>query len=71
LILTIHKLDEVLKDSTIKDELVGDTILLDAEKMDLFMNRLKLKVLDTFYEEQHRKDKRWKPVKDSLKFLAG
>jgi hypothetical protein len=70
LIYTIQKLDEILDEATIKDELVGDTIILDRKKMDLFMNNLKMKTLDAFYEEQYKKDMKWKPVRDALKLIV-
>lgn len=70
LIYTIQKLDEILDEATIKDELIGDTVMLDREKMDLFMNNLKMRTLDAFYEEQYKKDRKWRVIRDALALLT-
>lgn len=63
---SVTKLEELMLRHTIPDEMVGDTILIDAKKMMEFIQNMKDKVTDNFSVELNKRGKAYEPLKNAI-----
>lgn len=68
-IVAIMHLEQTLNRAIIKDELVGDSILIGADKFSDLMEAFKAKVTDMFSGELGKKDKRLQPLQKAIMLM--
>lgn len=66
---SITKLEELMKEHNIPDELVGDTVLIDYKKVMEFISVMKNKMTENFSVELKRKETMYRPLKSAIKTM--
>lgn len=69
LIYAIIKLEEEMAENKIEDDLVGDTIMLDAHKIKNRINHLKQKLCVVFDGDIKNKNVNLRPVRDAIEMM--
>lgn len=69
LIYAIIKLEEEMAENKIEDDLVGDTIILDAHKIKNRINHLKQKLCVVFDGDIKNKNVNLRPVRDAIEMM--
>lgn len=66
---SITKLEELMKEHNIRDELIGDTVLIDTKKIMDFIGTMKKRMTDNFSVELKKRETMYKPLKTAIKTM--
>lgn len=66
---SITRLEELMVENTIADELVGHTIIIDAGKVMEFIQTMKSKMTDNFRGELKRRDPYYEPLRVAVNVM--